>query len=708
MKVILNNILVEWAYRVHDGKPNPNNHAHLYHLTEILIEYKWPMVVIDEFLQNLSEVDIVKKKQEDGSYGSPYTVKQHNPDKGQKLVTKDASPEDIKSKVKKGEDEKEDDVKGGENIKDTEAVETKMAETFKEETLIVLEGSDVPEHKRVKKLLEKLWSGKSLDKEEKKFLSKWVRVVEPTEGTKTPKYKLYVAYKEGHFSRNRQPAAEKIPKKDKTGKAAKEFHGWLQQNGIMTQRTSTLGGKKTTAAQTYTNEDGSTRLLGSEDEPAATVQRDTPDSPSTSITIGKQVIKRQDDKEPGISKKEVKYRRRHNRNLDEYARAIENHSEEHPEPLVFIDMNEGVIPDSPENRVTVIKGALSGMVKRIRELAEKPIAGQPAPPLDDEAQQILDDLEEFAKRDPNEDPEEWKKDLDALMSKLSNHEVLAESWANYAEVYVAVRDMQANGKGTENGACVLLPESQTLETVDAIVISTSGEGERKIVTLDGVSVKKGVGGASALTSKVEKSTFKPGGKKGEKVKKTVVKMSESHADIYKRKLKEGSVEDHKKDQLAYRKKLEERARRVGVSEEEIEKIRKKANSSKGQVANALKKIMKDRAAVGLSVDAETEEKIKQRLVSYYMYTFISHAAYNQNVDGQDFSNESVTSQEGQKGYGKGTIARARAGEGTVTVDSSDGVSILAYPKPEFNVGFTLDGRSKNPGSGRLHNAEKSE
>ena len=145
MKVILNNILVEWAYRVHDGKPNPNNHAHLYHLTEILIEYKWPMVVIDEFLQNLSEVDIVKKKQEDGSYGSPYTVKQHNPDKGQKLVTKDASPEDIKSKVKKGEDEKEDDVKGGENIKDTEAVETKMAETFKEETLIVLEGSDVPD-----------------------------------------------------------------------------------------------------------------------------------------------------------------------------------------------------------------------------------------------------------------------------------------------------------------------------------------------------------------------------------------------------------------------------------------------------------------------------------------------------------------------------------------------------------------------------------
>ena len=82
------------------------------------------------------------------------------------------------------------------------------------------------------------------------------------------------------------------------------------------------------------------------------------------------------------------------------------------------------------------------------------------------------------------------------------------------------------------------------------------------------------------------------------------------------------------------------------------------------------------------------------------------------ADVQDFSNESVTSQAGQKGYPKkskrdiGTVARARAGEGTVTVDTSDGVSILAYPKPEFNVGFSLDGRSRNPGAGRFKNKDK--
>ncbi len=53
----LNVIVKEWAYRVQDGKPNPNNHAHLYHLSEILIESKWPLSVIDELLQNLKEGD---------------------------------------------------------------------------------------------------------------------------------------------------------------------------------------------------------------------------------------------------------------------------------------------------------------------------------------------------------------------------------------------------------------------------------------------------------------------------------------------------------------------------------------------------------------------------------------------------------------------------------------------------------------------------
>ena len=58
----LNEILKEWAYRVDDGQPNPKNSAHLYHLSEILIEYKWPFEVIYELLDNIENgKDILKE-----------------------------------------------------------------------------------------------------------------------------------------------------------------------------------------------------------------------------------------------------------------------------------------------------------------------------------------------------------------------------------------------------------------------------------------------------------------------------------------------------------------------------------------------------------------------------------------------------------------------------------------------------------------------
>ena len=86
----LNEILKEWAYRVDDGQPNPKKSAHLYHLSETLIENKWPFEVIEELLQNLTEVDIIKNKKS----GNVYSVQTHNPDT-QDLVKKDASEDDI-------------------------------------------------------------------------------------------------------------------------------------------------------------------------------------------------------------------------------------------------------------------------------------------------------------------------------------------------------------------------------------------------------------------------------------------------------------------------------------------------------------------------------------------------------------------------------------------------------------------------------------
>ena len=92
-------ILTEWSYRV--GAIDYKNEKHLYHLNEILREEGWPYEVINELIEILNEVDIVKNKKS----GNTYVVKTHNPDT-QSLIKKDASEDDIE-KVKKSEEPKE-------------------------------------------------------------------------------------------------------------------------------------------------------------------------------------------------------------------------------------------------------------------------------------------------------------------------------------------------------------------------------------------------------------------------------------------------------------------------------------------------------------------------------------------------------------------------------------------------------------------------
>ena len=246
-------------------------------------------------------------------------------------------------------------------------------------------------------------------------------------------------------------------------------------------------------------------------------------------------------------------------------------------------------------------------------------------------------------------------------------------------------------------------ESSTLETVDVLQIST-GTAKSKFVTLDGLSVKKGKGGASALTSKIKKAVMldDDDGKK----KQAILGMSNSNSEIY-----EDDV-NHKD----YRKRQAEAAKSVGVSSELINEVLERAKSQdpKSKVEVALDTIVKRRAKAAPTPKKESnpkyvafieEEKkqkeiIRQRLQSYYVNTHLTHMAYNNAVDVQDFGNDSVLSQKIDKGGSK-LVAEKR-----IKISSSDGIDTLAYAIPTFDVGFSDDGRSKNPGSGRLVNAEK--
>ena len=50
---IIEEILVEWAYRVHDGMPNPKNAQHIHELRESMEELNLPNKVIYEVINNL-------------------------------------------------------------------------------------------------------------------------------------------------------------------------------------------------------------------------------------------------------------------------------------------------------------------------------------------------------------------------------------------------------------------------------------------------------------------------------------------------------------------------------------------------------------------------------------------------------------------------------------------------------------------------------
>ena len=138
---IIEDILVEWAYRVHDGMPNPKNTLHIVELRESMEELNLPNNVIYQVIQNLineqdDENKIIKWKDEKGKDRETKlsTIKQYQSDKdfdknkNKKLAVKaaglgDKGDEDTPEKEKKKKEPKKvtfkktDDYLGGKDDK---------------------------------------------------------------------------------------------------------------------------------------------------------------------------------------------------------------------------------------------------------------------------------------------------------------------------------------------------------------------------------------------------------------------------------------------------------------------------------------------------------------------------------------------------------------------------------------------------------------
>jgi hypothetical protein len=725
-------ILLELSYRIPQGIVDLTNEQHLNELILILEENR---IYNSQAINNLKEKAEANKKDPEVTYvdkgGKKHTVKYSSAIKyddkhpgylaAMKLMNKTSKPsKDTPKSVKpatikisgaekraqqttqskqskpssntKSSGKFSDIVAGMGNNKKTEAQLQNTVQAQKSvldtiDKLAKTKGNPhAADHKKVGELLGKLFNGEKLNSSEQKLTAQYIRVAEPTENNPNAT-KFYIAKEPGNFKSQGPTSRVRIyvGAKDSSNPVNGAFGKFVRNNGMAELSPSTFGGKLSTANQTYVDKDGKTRLL----KGASAVKR-SKDNVVQSVKIGTLNIVRSNADEPGISKSESKRRAKNNRTMDEYAEKIEAGD------LDFIDMDTGVIPDSPENRVVVIKEAIAGMGTRFKALADKAIIS------DKETLALIDRLTLFSKKDPNKNPQEWSKEFETILSDIANHDgepSLKEGWANYAEIFVAIREMHDNGKGTQNGKCALLPQSTTLETVDVITIS-NGKGENRMVTLDGRSVKKGIGGASGLGSKAKKSTYKndPKGL----IKKGIIELSESHGKPFGIKL-DASVKEHQKINKEYQQYLKQKALELNVSPQFVKQIEnelKKGGKGESKVMSALAKVVLERQKSGLDVGPNIVEALKLRLESRYLYTELAHEAYNQNVDVQDFSNDSVLSQKEDRG-GAALVKAHR-----IFVDSSDGIDILAYVKPEFNIGFDLEGRSRNPGAGRMHNTPK--
>jgi len=106
---IIEEILVEWAYRVHDGMPNPKNAQHIHELRESMEELNLPNKVIYEVIQNLINEEGLSDKEKEkakkmnlvhlgkGAYGKEGDEATHQAVDG-KLVTKDGGETEKETK----------------------------------------------------------------------------------------------------------------------------------------------------------------------------------------------------------------------------------------------------------------------------------------------------------------------------------------------------------------------------------------------------------------------------------------------------------------------------------------------------------------------------------------------------------------------------------------------------------------------------------
>ena len=101
---IIEDIFVEWAYRVHDGMPNPKNPMHLVQLQESLDELKISRKVSEKLLNNLREIEF-SNKADYQKYVSKLKTGKMRPTTKVTVGDKETTAGDVDKEIDKGKEE---------------------------------------------------------------------------------------------------------------------------------------------------------------------------------------------------------------------------------------------------------------------------------------------------------------------------------------------------------------------------------------------------------------------------------------------------------------------------------------------------------------------------------------------------------------------------------------------------------------------------
>ena len=511
----LNKILVEWAYRTSDGKPDVSSKSKLLKLESVLVDFGWASEARAEFLNNIvNEDDIVKNKKS----GNTYVVQKHNPDK-QDLVTKNASDDEIE-KVKSGEDEEEKE--------DTfSPVPDKLISKKMENINAQLENApDNPPHltkeikQKISTLIEKTFKGEDLSPEELKLAQSHLKFVTtdgvPDSPRPTARTDIYLALenpKEWYPANKRTSLFPPVGRRSKTLTPA--FKDWVDnlesKYDVFVGGTSEGAvGKKVLVPNKLTGErktgkvekqsDGSIKFNG---KPMKKIRQ-----PDNDVLL-KAVRKNN----PNMTDEEVKGRAtiigrqiaRYNDQIDDLANAGD-----------FEYVDYGPVQSSDDRKKTS-QNIIKITEDKFRNLLSK--AGVEDKPENKKVFDTLNKLKEDRDSESNEkEREEYNEHLNQLLVDMANSVDFKDSVADFAEVKVALEKLS-------QGNAVYAPSSETFKISDIVIINPIDTSDLGLDDADklseslkylnvalefvgGESVKYRGGGAGMSDDKVRLTVYK--------------------------------------------------------------------------------------------------------------------------------------------------------------------------------------------------------